>query len=220
MADISFDASSNSGYQASSSSYSWSHTNNGNYLSVDVSRLSVPGTTVTGITYNGVSLTNIGTQASGTDAGNVSMWGLVAPATGTHTIAVTLSGVAISVGNAVSYSGVHQTSPTGGFNGATSVNVGAADAKVFITSVSGNCWIHDAVATTDTSVTAEDGGFGINSRNNVSGAGGSGANADTGPVPIGAIETLYTDIGATQTWVIAGYVMRPVDTSSFFMFFN
>src|SRR5437870_13690912 len=88
---ILFDVASNSGYQAAQSTYSWNHTNTGNFLAVDVAILSVPGTTVTGITFNGVALTFIGQQATVSGAGRVSCWGLVAPFIGTASLAVTLS---------------------------------------------------------------------------------------------------------------------------------
>lgn len=203
--DVNPDASSNSGYQAAASTYSWSHTCAGSdrFLAVDVERLSVSGTTVTGITYNGIALTQIGATSTGTDAGRVDCWGLVNPASGTNTIAVTLSGVCISAATAVSYTGVHQTTPTESYNGATAINVGAADAIVSVTTVSARDWVHAACGATDTAITAVQ-----TSRNNVTGAGGSGANEDTGPVNPGAQAMTYTDVGAAAVWVIGGYGIR------------
>jgi hypothetical protein len=204
---ITFDATSNSGYQAAQSTYSWSHTNAGNFLSVDVSMLSVPGTTVTGITFDGVALTKIGSQYTASTIGGVECWGLVAPSIGTKTIVVTLSGTIISSSEAVSYSGVNQATPTEDFNGAFATNVGAADATVTISPISDNTWIHGAVAATDSSITANQ-----TSRNNVTGAGGSGANEDSGSAitPPAATATSFTGVGALQTWAIAGYAIIPV----------
>src|SRR6185436_4665560 len=56
-------AGSNSGYQAAQSSYSWSHTNYGDYLTVGVGMLSL-AQTVTGITYNSVAMTFLGSKNS------------------------------------------------------------------------------------------------------------------------------------------------------------
>jgi hypothetical protein len=210
---ISFDAASNSGYQSPSSSYSWNHTCTGTnlFLAVDVEVLSVPGTTVSSITYNGVNLTLIGTKSSVSGAAHVECWGLVAPATGTHSIAVTLSASVASAGTASSYQSVNQTSPTEAFNGNQATNVGAADATVTITSASNNCWIHACVATDATAITANQ-----TTRNNVTGTLGSGANEDTaGPLtPAGAQVMSYTGIGALKTWVIAGYAIRPVSDAA------
>lgn len=209
---IAFDAATNSGYQAAASTYSWSHTCTGTerFLSVDIEVLSVPGTTVTGITYNGVALTLIGTQATVSGAGRVECWGLIAPASGSNTIAVTLSASVASAGTAVSYTGVDQTTATEGFAGAQATNVGAADATVSVTTVLLNSWVHAAVVSDDTAITA-----GQTTRNNVTGALGSGADEDTGPVnPAGATSMSYTNVGALATWAIAGYAIRPAQVTT------
>lgn len=206
-AGVAFDAASNSTYQTAQSSYSWSHTCTGanRFLAVDIELLSVPGTTVSSITYNGVALAFIGAKSTVSGAGRVECWGLAAPASGSNTIAVTLSAAVGSAGTAVSYTGVHQTVPTEAFNSAQATNVGAADATVTVTSVADNCVIHAACATDDTSITA-----GNTARNNVTGALGSGADEDTGPItPATATAMSYTGVGALQTWAIAGYAIRP-----------
>lgn len=208
---IVYDASSNSGYQTAASSYSWSHTCTGSNrgLAVDISLLSVPGTTVSGITYNGIALSFVGAKSTVSGAGRVEQWFLANPASGTNTIAVTLSAAVGSAGTAVSYTGVHQTSPTEAFNSAQATNVGATDATVSITTVAVNDWVHGAIATSDTAITANQ-----TSRNNVTGAAGSGANEDTGPIASpGATTISYTDVGALATWAIAGYAIRPTTAS-------
>lgn len=208
---IQFDAASNSGYQAATNTYSWNHTCTGSnrFLAVDVSLLSA-GQTVTGITYNGVALSLIGAQSTVTSFGRVECWGLVNPASGSNSIVVTISGSVASSSAAVSYTGVHQTVPTEAFNSAQATNVGAADATVTITTIADNDWIHAAIATSDTAITA-----GQTTRNNVTGAGGSGADEDFGPqTPAGAKAMTYTDVGAVATWAIGGYGIRPVAAAS------
>lgn len=155
-------------------------------------------------------MTFIGAQSTVSAIGRVESWGLVAPTAGTKQIQVNLSGSIASASCAVSYTGVHQTSPYESFNSAQATNVGAADATVTITPAADSTWIHAAVATDDTAITANQ-----TTRNNVTGAGGSGADEDTGPIsPAAATAMSYTNVGALATWAIAGYAIRPVAAPS------
>src|ERR1019366_5497518 len=80
-----------------------------------------------------------------------------------------------------------------------------------VTPVANNTWIHAAVATDDSSITANQ-----TSRNNVTGATGSGADEDTGPIsPAAATVVSYTNVGAAQTWAIGGYAIRPTSARPF-----
>lgn len=206
---IAFDAASDSGYQAAASSYSWSHTCTGSdrYLVVGISMLSL-AQTVSSITYNSVALSLLGVQSSAAGAARIELWGLVAPASGTNTIAVTLTGAIASAGNASSYIRVHQTSPTEAFNSAQATNVGAADATVDVTTVADNDWCVDIVCTDDTAITA---GAGQTQTGNVTGAGGSGAMSYEGPkTPAGAVTMSWANVGALATWAIGGVALRPI----------
>lgn len=208
-AGIAFDAASDSGYQAAASSYSWSHTCTGSnrYLVVGVAMLSL-AQSVSGITYNSVPLTLLGVQASVSGAARVELWGLVAPATGSNTLAVTLTGAIASAGCAGSFTGVQQTSPTEAFSSAQATNVGAADATVDATTVAASDWVVDIVASDDGSISA---GAGQTQRNNVTGAGGSGAMSTEGPqVAPGAVTMSWTGVGALATWAIAAVALRPI----------
>src|SRR5262245_53884091 len=94
-------------------SQTWSHTCTGTdlYLKVGVS---IDGsTTVSSVTYNGVSLTQLGVADDGTANTRSEVWRLVAPATGAHNVVVTLAAAAKFHCAASSYTGVHQTTPTG-----------------------------------------------------------------------------------------------------------
>lgn len=218
---ITFDAASNSGYQAAASTYNWSHTCTGSnlYLTVGISMLSL-AQTVSGITYNSVAMTFLGAQNSVSGAARVELWGLVAPATGSNTIAVTLTGAIASAGNASSYAGVHQTSPTESFNSAQATNVGAADATVNVTTVANNDWCVDILATDDTAVTV---GAGQTQTGNVTGAGGSGTMSYEGPqTPAGTVTMSWTNVAALATWSIGSIALRPVAAgglSGLFRFF-
>lgn len=210
---IQFDAASNSGYQAASSSYSFARTCTGvnRFLTVDISLLSA-GQTVTSVVddFDGtpVNFTFIGARSTVSSVGRIESWGLVAPVTGTKNIQVNLSGAIASASCAVSYTGVHQTLPTEAFNSNQATNVGAADATVDVTSIADQCWVHAAIATDDGNVTA-----GQVNRNEVNGAGGSGADEDFGPQSPTTKTMSYTDVGALATWAIAGYAIRPIAAS-------
>lgn len=214
--NILFDAVANSGLQVAQSAYTFDRTLTGNnrYLAVDIALLSA-GQTVSSVvddsTGSAVPLVFIGARTTVTSFGRIESWGLANPAYGTKTIAVTLTGSATSVGLAVSYTGVQQTTPTEAFNSAQATNVGAADAIVQVTPITDNTWLHAAVATDDGSITA-----GQTSRNNVSGGATlSGANEDTGPItPAAATNLSYTNIAALATWAIGGYAIRPLSAGA------
>lgn len=212
---ISFDRTSNSGYQAASSSYSWSHTRAGGrgFLVVSVSMLSAIGNSVSSITYNGVALTLINTKASASGAVRTEMWGLVNPSSGSNTIAVTLASSTLSIAIATSWAGVNQTTPTEAFNGATATNVGAADATVDIVTTIDHDYVLDIVASDDTAITAASDQV---SRANVTGAAASGASS-THNVPVNPAATItqsYTNVGAAATWVISALGIIPADEST------
>lgn len=204
-AGITYDAVSNSGIQTGSST-SWSHTCTGSnlFLAVDVAILNGSGYSISSITYNSVAMTLIGSKtSSGSGLFTIFCYGLINPATGSHTVAITLSSSTNWAAAAVSYAGVHQTTPTEGFNGDTSDN--NTTASVNVTSIADNCWIHAAISAADTSVTPTQ-----TNRNNVADIiAGSCANEDTGPkTPAGSQTMSYTDISVFFTWSMAGYAIR------------
>lgn len=210
---IAFDTSTNSGYQTAQSSYSWSHTCSGNnrYLTVGISMLSVGGSSVSSITYNGVALSLIKAQASVSGAVRAELWGLVAPVSGSHTITVTLSASLDSIGGAISFANVAQTTSVEASNSATATNVGAADATVDVTTVADKDWVIDVVATDDTSITV---GAGQTSRNNVTGTLGSGAMSTEGPkTPAGVVTMSWTSVAALATWSTVSVALIPVSAS-------
>lgn len=214
---ITFDAASNSGYQAASSNYTFNRTvgaGDNRFLRVEVAILGAPGASVTSITDDdgggNVALTRIGVGSSMTSAGIAEFWGLAAPVSGTKSIRVQLSGSVVSAAIAASYAGVNQIVPYANFNYAQATNVGAADASVNITTVVSDSWAVAALATDDANVTA-----GQTGRNEVNGVGGSGANEDTnGTVSPGTTAMSYTDVGALATWVIGGYELRSLNAPS------
>jgi len=210
---IAFDAASNSGYQTAQSSYSWNHTCSGPeaILLVGVSMLSVVGSSVTSITYDGIALNLIDAKASVSGAVRAEAWKLDDPPTGTAlSIVVTLSAGLDSTAGAVSLSVVNVLSSTEAANDNSATNIGAADATVTVTTVADNDWVFTVVAASDTSITA-----GQTERSNVTGTLGSGGTSTTGPkTPAGAQAMNWTNVGAAQTWSIVGVAIKPatIDT--------
>lgn len=208
---ISYVSVSDSGYQTGAATYDWIHTSGGTnrFLAVDVAILSVPGTVVSNVTFSGVSLSFIGAKSTVSGAGRIESWGLKNPPAGDFHIIVTLSAAVAGAGFAVSYGSVDQTTPTEAYNSAQATNVGAADATVDVTPTVSGSWVHAACATDDTSITANQ-----TTRNNITGALGSGADEDTGPIAPAALTTVsYTNVGALATWAIGGYAIRPLVTA-------
>jgi hypothetical protein len=208
-----WDAKSNSGYQAATSSLSWSHTWNGadRFLAINIELLSVTDT-VTAMTYGGANCTFVGAQNVIGGTGRVEMWRICqkdtgAPAAGANTISVTISGSLACAGTAVSYTGVSQGSPTEAFNSNSGINVGAANATVTVTPITDKTVVIAACATNDATATANQTG-----RNDVTGAAGSGIDEDSGATPISpaAAQTMTVAVAALKAWTIAGYAIRPL----------
>lgn len=144
-------APSSSGTAASgASSLSWSHTvtTSGSNLALVVG-VGVGARPDTGlalsVSYNSVAMTSVGlAHANNTNHGFVQMFCLAAPASGTHTVAVNLSGgTADLIGGSISFTGANQSSPCG--NAATAYSSGTS-VSVAVTSAVGDMVV-DAVGT-------------------------------------------------------------------------
>jgi len=113
---------------------SWSHNNNGDYLLVALNETSNGAVSVT---YGGVSMTQIGSTMTNTlSARYLTFWGLVNPATGTNTIAVSNS--ANVNGGAVSANNVDQTTP---YTGTTTAGATSSTASVSVTTTVNNAYV-------------------------------------------------------------------------------
>lgn len=138
---IAFDVASVAGGGSSITSLTWPHTCSGDNLFLFVSTEAYSGSNPTGVTYNGVALTNLWVQEPSNHKG--SAWYLVAPTTGEHNVVVTwaTSQDYVAAG-AASYTGVHQTTPIGTpvstyvYDISISVNVSSAVGE----------WVLDAIS--------------------------------------------------------------------------
>ena len=210
--EIAFDAASNSAYQAASSSYSWSHTCTGTdrCLFVGVSILSGVSASVSGVTYNSVAMTLVRSKASAGGTIRSELWRLVAPATGSNTVAVTLSAAVNSSAGAVSMTGVHQTTPTEADADATGVNIGTDNpaTTVDVVTVADKDWVIDCVASDDTVINAN---VQLDERVKVTGAGGTGGMATRPIVTPAATKFMkWKDVDNLKTWTIVATAVKQV----------
>lgn len=138
---IAYDTSVSGGFTNSGTSLTWSHTCTG---SNGVLLVTVVGDTatdvVTGATYNGVAMTLIG-HIQGGSGGSLTrytyLFGLIGPATGANTVAVSASSAIYMAGMSSSYTGV-SAFETGVTNTAP-----AGSSSLTLTATTGvaNCWL-------------------------------------------------------------------------------
>lgn len=134
---IAYDSSANAG-NTSTASLVYSHTCTGSDL-VLVVFVKVFNTSdlVTGVTYNGVSMTKI---LSGQDADN--RWSytytLAGPATGTNNVTVSLSSATFVGSTSQSYTGCSQT---GIPDASASLNTSSTTVTTTLTTIADNCWL-------------------------------------------------------------------------------
>lgn len=110
-------------------------------LFVTVSIYNGTPTTVSGITYAGVSMTQINTQLFSTNYRQYLFY-LVAPATGSNNIVVTYPNSTYQTRTsiaAVSYSGASQTSQPDSYNSATNASTTSLTATTTV--VNSDCWL-------------------------------------------------------------------------------
>ena len=138
---ISYDAQSSMTQSTTATSISWSHTagtGNNRLLLVAVGVHVATGapTTVSSITYGGVSLTQVTTGLYSTIDPQVRtyVFRLVNPASGANTVQITFAAATLAVAGAVTYAGVDQTTPIQASNTAT----GSGDAPSVSVTVTGS----------------------------------------------------------------------------------
>ena len=98
-------------------------------VGISMNITNAPTTGVVGVTYNGVALSFVGAHNDAANTRRVEMWYLLAPATGTHAVLVSVNiPVAQTVGvvaGVTTFTGADQTVPLGTFvsaNGAAGTN--------------------------------------------------------------------------------------------------
>ncbi len=130
---------STSSASANSQTVQWSHTVGAGFDRLLVVGVSIRGSskTVGGITYAGQSLTSLGARSNGGNQVRTEIWYLIAPASGTGTIAVSLSAKAKFSSGAVSFTGVLQSDPVSPFVSNASTGQGFTDPTLSMSGTAG-----------------------------------------------------------------------------------
>ena len=123
---------------SSASSLTWSHTCSGSNRILFVWGYVEGSNTLTGCTYNAVSMTQITFVT--TSGRSLYAYFLVAPATGANNIVLTNSGTSGMTGLAISYTGARQTGQPDS-SGSANQGVGITAQSINITTVAANSWI-------------------------------------------------------------------------------
>ena len=179
-------------------------------VGVSINITNVAATTVSGVTYNGIAMSQVGAH---NDAGNtrrVELWSLLNPATGTNNVVVSVNiPAAASVGvvaGATTLTGVDQSVPLGTFVSADGAAGGNSQADV---SSVVNGMVLDTVATGEASTVTVSGpqvaqwnlSDGTNANRDVTGAGSSRTGAPSVPIS----ETF----SATSNWSLGAISINP-----------
>lgn len=144
---IAFDASTNKGGSTPWTSATWSHTCSGSDRILLVAAMCPPDSgsyTGNSCTYNGVSMTEINhvSVSNGTSDWHISLWYLIAPATGANNIV--FNGTFTYAFAAASYTGVNQTNPVDSFAASNSGGSNVTSFAQSTTVVASNCWLVEA----------------------------------------------------------------------------
>ena len=100
------------GFQAAGTTLTYSHTCTGSNRALLVGLYAWNGSfTISGITYNGVSMTKLIGRGADGSSGTVETWGLANPSTGANNIVITATASGQIFGCSASYTGVDQTTP-------------------------------------------------------------------------------------------------------------
>ncbi len=197
---VTFDSSSSLNGSTAALTHSWDHVCAGTNRLLVVGVSVSGGNTVSTITYAGVTLTKAGHIASsGFD--RAEMWYLIAPATGTNTITVTLAGVARAILGATSWTATHQTTPVGTL--ATGTGTGTAPLATATSETTG--YVADTLATPEVPTV----GVGQSQRWNAGYTFWGISDYGAGSTEIGAVSVPMTwTLPNANTWAIAALPIK------------
>lgn len=146
---IALDNSTNGGLVNPGTSLTYAHTVSGSNRILFVSVFGDTTDKITGVTYNGVSMTLVGKTVKSPDR-YVYLFYLIAPATGTNNVVVSASSSIAICSHAVSYTGAAQT----GQPDSSITGTAATSLTLTTTVVASNCWLVGAWRTNVTTGTA------------------------------------------------------------------
>ncbi len=207
-AALAIDSASSAGC-GSCTSLSWSHTVSG------TNRLLVVGPSgydtadsVTGATYNSVSMTVVPSSSTSNGNHTISQYGLIAPSTGANTVLVSATGPMTDLGaGAVSYTDAHQTTPFGtavtatGTSTTPTVNVSSAADEIVVDALN---ILHNGTLT-----------VGAGQTQRWQAIGGSGFIKYAGSTETGSATTTMSWANSTsQAWAISAVPVKPVGAAA------
>ena len=100
------------------------------------------GDNVTGVTYNGASMTQVGKLATGVASYENYIYSKVAPTSGANNIVVSCSGSRTLICLSKDYTGVDQTTPAEAYN---STSTTGSPGTVSVTTLTNNAWIFGTI---------------------------------------------------------------------------
>lgn len=200
---IAFDNATSSIENSGTSPQTFSHTVTGTnlYLIVGILCQDSSGNTISGVTYNGVSMTLIAAETQGGSATSL-LYGLVAPATGANNVVVSVSSNTDGWQScAVSYTGVLQTGSVDA--SAQSSGAGAGGGSMSVTTTVANDWVIAAKyatgAATTNCVLRSSNGIGVYDTNSAQGAAGSKTIVATDSTPYAYVITSLKPFASPNT---------------------
>jgi len=213
---IAFDAVSSGNNGGGSTSVSWSHTTGSGWNRIMIVGVSIRTTTVSvlSITYGAQSLTFLRADTHPSATIRSELWYLIAPASGTATVTVTLSGTSKATGGSCTYTGVAQTSPLDANNGGTGTSNSPSQS---VTVNTANSWLLGHLAISGSSRTVSSEGSGQTQRwDRVTTGGGvasrnRGHGSDKGPVGTGS-QTMSWTLSGSADWAVSVVAFKPASS--------
>lgn len=204
---IAFDAATtDNGSDAKTQSISFSHTCTGadRYLILVITKDSATAPTSVTVTYNSVGMTLVGSHTGARV--QTLVYELINPASGANTVAWTESSTADFItSSAVSYTGVHQTTPSSNFTNTGTQGPGTA-ATDDITSSTND--VVFAVVSFNSNPTST-GGTGLTERTDEDSGGSGGSGHATYDKAGETTTTMDMTLSASNFWTVAGFSMAP-----------
>jgi hypothetical protein len=189
-------------------SHAVSGTNRLMVVGVSITKETGGAPSVSSITYNGVALSPVGSRATSDNKGRIEIWQLVAPATGTNNVVVTLSAAPddATVG-VMTFTGVDQSTPLGAFASATA---DSGTASVTVASAA-NELVFDTLVVEGSADKALAPGAGQTERWDLYQAPRANGGGST---EAGAASVVMSWTFATDKWAIGGVSIKPAAAST------
>jgi len=178
--------------------------NSGNDQIIIVGVSAKRSASVSGVTYDGLPLTQIRSDKSGNAIAS-SLWYRIAPSSGNNIVSVNLSTSEEVVIGAMSLNNVNQVSPIGANNGAKG---NSNTPSVDITTTVDDSWIVDVVGTLNGPMTA---GGGQTERWDAAQGTIRGAGSTEVTTAAGSYTMSWTNTDGTNKWTISAAEINPLD---------